>query len=470
MAWMRHLKSASAGLAILALGAGGAVAQGTCDTTEFRSEPGQVYLLAETELLTNENPSAALAQLNKLLTMELNCYERGAALRLGAGIKIQNGDYAGAARDLESLLNSGLIPATDRAQTFFQLSQLYLQADERVTALSYYDKWIQAGGQPSRDQMWTLAILNYQMERKAPALQWAEKVFAIDGPGAKRDVYDFLILLYEETGQLGKRAQLLEELLKREPGDKRLWSVIASDYYQSGNERKAFEVQKAMYFAGLLNDEEELMRVVNFYNRFDVPFEAAKMLEKEMNAGRIEKTFDRLELLANLYQVAREYERAIPVIRSAAQLRDSGAMYERLGRSYFEMRNWEEAEKALRTALSKGGLKEPGFAWVLVGQSLYERGERPAAREAFAEAVKFPDGRSGGRGWLDFMNSEDETAKALRVFEVQQEVQTLVNEKQRCRQLEVLGDENAPAGCVTVEERLQVAEERLSAVRGNSES
>lgn len=468
MAAWRHMRTALAAFAVAGLGIASAAAQ-ACTDTEFRSGPGSVYLEAETELLTNNNPQAALAKLNKLLTMELNCYERGAALRLGAGIKIANEDFIGAAKDLKSLLDQGIIPANERAQTLYNISQLYLSADDRVTALRFMEQWISAGGQPTRDQMWTLAALYYQQDNGKKALEWAEKVFQKDGPNAKREVYDFLILLYGETGQLGKRAQLLETLLERNPGERRLWEVIASDYYQGGDERKSFEMQKAMYFAGLLTTEDEVMRIVNFYNRFDAPFEAAKALEKEMNAGRIATSFEKLELLANLYQVAREYDRAIPVIQKAAQLKDSGAMYERLGRSYFELRRWEEAEKALATALSKGGLKEPGFAWVLIGQSRYERKDRAGAREAFRKALDFADGRGGGRGWLDFMQSEDDTVFALKVFEQQQAVNTLQNEQTNCKQLDVFG-EARPETCDTVADRLKAEQQKLEELQASRSS
>lgn len=458
-----RLMRSVASLAAICVMSGAAFAQ-VCETTEFRSAPGGIYLEAETELLTNKNPQAALAKLQKLLaTPDLNCYEKGAALRLGAAIKIESKDFKGAAKDLQGLLDSGLIPAKDKANTYFQISQLYLTADDRTSALRYYELWLAQGGQPTRDQSWTLAALYYQMENPRKALEFAEKVFQKDGPGAQRQVYDFLILLYEETGQLAKRATLLETLLERNPSERRLWEVIASDYFKGGDERKAFEMQKAMYFAGLLTTEEELMRIVNFYNRFDAPFEAAKMLEKEMNAGRIKPTFEKLELLANLYQVAREYKRAIPVIQRAARERDTGAMYERLGRSNFELRNWEEAEKALSTALSKGGLKEPGFAWVLIGQSRYERKDRAGAREAFRKATEISDGRAAGRGWLDFMKSEDDAQYGLVVYEQQQALTTVKNEQERCKQLVVLG-EGAPESCKTVEERLKVEQDKLDEI------
>ncbi len=451
------LKRAALFGAVFAFGIGAAFAQ-ECTETQFGSKTGQVYLNAETKLMVDSDPQAALAELNKLKTMELNCYEQGAVLRLGAAIKVQTGDYQGAARDLEAALERGFIPQSDAANTYYNLSQLYLQGEDKVTALKYMERWIDAGATPTRDQNWQLAVLYQQTDQDAKAVPYAEKVLQADGPNADRQVYDFLIYLYDRTGQLAKKAQLLETLLARNPTERKLWDAIAGDYFRADEQRKAFEVQKAMYLSGLLTEEDEIMRVVNFYNQFDVPYQAAKILEKEMNAGRVARTMDKMELLVNLYQVAREYERAIPIIEQAAQMGGGGKMYERLGRSYAELKQWEKTEEAMLKAINAGGLNDPGSVWVLIGQSRYERDDREGAREAFRKA-----NNRGGRGWLDFMQSEDNTAVALRCFDLQSAVLEKQNEKKACDQVKVLGEAQLPENCLTVEARLTEAKEALAA-------
>jgi len=457
------LKGAIFAGAMTVFGASAAMAQNaTCEETQFSSKTGEVYLKAETELLQNDNPQAALQHINKLRSMELNCYEQGAVLKLGAAIKIQANDYAGAARDLQAAIDQGYVPDAEKAKTYYQIFQIYLSQNDLQRALDYSKRWMNAGGTPDRDDMWRLAVMNQKLDNNQESLKWAERVFEIDGSDAEREVYDFLIYLYDATGQRAKKAALLEQLLAKNPNERRLWDAIAGDYFQANEERKAFEVQKAMYLGGILQKEDELMRVVNFYNRFNVPYHAARTLEKEMNAGRISKTYDRMELLANLYQVAREFDKAIPVIEEAARMNDSGAMYERLGRSYAELQNWEKTEDAMVKALNAGGVKDRGLVWVLIGQSRYERGDRDGAREAFRNA-----NNRGGRGWLQFMDSEERTEAALVRFEAESLVQDTKNEKERCDRLSVLGDEGLPEACNTVEQRLKDAQEAVKAL-GNS--
>jgi len=451
----RMFKWAAAATAIMAVSAGSAFGQ-TCTETQFSSKNAEPYLKAETELLVNKNPQAALAALNTLRSKELNCYEEGAALRLGAGIKLEVGDYAGAVRDLEDALNRGFIPAENRKSTYYNIAQIYLTQENLPKTLEYYQKWMGEGGVPDRTQMWQLAIINQKMDRNPQSLVWAEKVLKIDGPNAKREVYDFLLYLYDATGQLAKKAQILELLLAKNPNERKLWDAISGDYFRANNERKAFEVQKAMYLGGILKTEDELMRIVNFYNRFNAPYQSARVLEKEMNAGRITKNYEKMELLANLYQVAREYKRAIPVIEEAAQMSPKGAMYERLGRSYLELRQWAKAETALENAISKGGLSDRGMTYVLIGQTRYERKDRSGAREAFRLAKN-----RAGRGWINFMASEDATEVALARFEIASKLQDARAEKLVCIKTSVMGDPTE--ACKSVDSRIGVLEEELIA-------
>jgi len=133
-------------------------------------------------------------------------------------------------------------------------------------------------------------------------------------------------------------------------------------------------------------------------------------------------------------------------------------MYERLGRSYADLQKWKESEEALTKAISMGGVKDRGNAYVLIGQSRYERGDRAGARESFKTA-----GNTAGRSWIDFMNSEENTKRALVCFEVQSAWLNVENEAKICKRLSVLGEENLPENCKTIKDRLEAAEAKFNA-------
>lgn len=456
------------GAALLAVAAAGSAQAQACESTEFSSKNGQLYLAAETKLLQEQNPAGALAELNKLRALELNCYENAAVLRLSAAIKIEQGDSAGAVRDLEAAIAAGAITGKDVPGTYYNIAQLYLQQDNLQKSREYMEKWIRSPGiTPTRDQNMQLAVLYQKLDDYKGALPYAEKVLAADGQKADRQIIDFLIFLYDRTGNKAKKAELLTRLLQRDPNDRKVWDAIAGDYFQGNEERKAFEVQKAMYLAGLLTKEDELMRIVNFYNRFNAPYEAAKVLEREMNRNRISKTFERMELLANLYQVAREYDKAIPIIRQAAQMTNNGQMYERLGRSFFELGDYKESIEAYQQAIAKGNLKEPGYARVMIGQSNYELGDKAAAREAFNDATKFGDGRRAAQGWISFLDAERRTQEQFVIFQAVTKLEGLQNTKKNCDRLRVLGD-NLPDECNSIDASIEEQQAVVTELQGGA--
>ncbi len=457
MGFKATLKGAIIAGVMVAFGSGAAFAQ-ACEETQFSSKTGEVYLAAEQAAMVNKDFATAAQKMSQLRSMPLNCYEEGAVLKLSAYINIERGNRQAAVNDLLTALNKGYIPEADAKQTYYNIAQIYLQDEDVNKALEYMTKWRQAGGVPDRTQKWQLAVLYQRVDNFSESIRWAEEVKRDDGSSNyKQEVYDLLIYLYNQTGDKAKLAAVLEEVLVRNPTERKYWDAIAGNYFAANEERKAFEVQKAMYLAGLLSKEDEIMRVVNFYNRFNAPYHAARILEKEMNSGRVSKTLDRLELLANLYQVAREHEKAIPVIQAAADAGGGGAMYERLGRSYADLQKWDEAEGALTKALSMGGLKDRGNAYVLIGQSRYERGDRSGARESFRQA-----NNRAGSSWIQFMNSEEATADALVCFEVQSAYLNVENEAKICKRLEVLGEENVPESCKTIPDRLKAAQEKFN--------
>ncbi|MEZ5945803.1 MAG: hypothetical protein R3C04_02930 [Hyphomonas sp.] len=113
------LKGAIVAGLMVSAGATAAYAQ-TCEETEFTSKTGQVYLDAEQAAITNKDFNTAASKMAQLKSMQLNCYEEGAVLKLSAYINIEKGDRRAAVNDLLTALNKGYIPQKDAAQTYYQ--------------------------------------------------------------------------------------------------------------------------------------------------------------------------------------------------------------------------------------------------------------------------------------------------------------------------------------------------------------
>lgn len=196
-------------LAVLAIGASIASAQ-SCDIDTFSSANGDAFLQAQDELVKNENPQAALAAISKLQQGSLSCYEEGAVLGLSVQAKLETGDYSGAIQDLRAQIDKGLVDPSTKLVNMKAVWQLYFQEDKLREGLDYSKRWISAGGRPTRDEKWSFAIVNNNLEDYQGALLWAEQVYQADGENASEQVTQFLIFLYEKTNQPAKREALIE--------------------------------------------------------------------------------------------------------------------------------------------------------------------------------------------------------------------------------------------------------------------
>jgi TonB family protein len=204
------LKGAIAAGVLGLMGAGSAFAQASCTETTFNSKTGQLYLEVEQAAITNKDFDTALAKINQLRGMELNCYEESAIIRISAYIKIEKGDQRGAIKDLLDAVNKGFVPPSDVAQTYYNIAQLYLQLEDTKSALDYMQKWQSAGGKPDRAQNWQLAVLYSHVDNYKDALRHAEEARMADGSRFDQPLFDLLIALYNYSGNEAKMEEVLD--------------------------------------------------------------------------------------------------------------------------------------------------------------------------------------------------------------------------------------------------------------------
>ena len=129
-------------------------------------------------------------------------------LGLSAQVKLDLGDTLGAIQDLRAQVDKGYVQPQDKLKVMKAVWQLYFQENHLQEGLTYADRWMSAGGQPVRDEMWTFAIAYNGVADYSSALLWAERVLELDGADAENDVLKFVSFLYSKTDQPEKQAEI----------------------------------------------------------------------------------------------------------------------------------------------------------------------------------------------------------------------------------------------------------------------
>jgi len=378
------------------------------------------------EFMQNDQYNEALAGFNALIGNRgdgLSAYEKSTIYELRANVKINLEDYRGALADLQVALDTNGLPPARNNQLRYYIAQLNFQIEQFQTAINGLNQWIQTARtcgvtvDPNAYYLLAAAYTQVNPPNYRQAVGPAEQALAGQGAEPRKGYYDLLNLIYSELNDNAKRAPLLEQMVNNWPNDKSYWTQLSGAYSVQGKDRDAFSVLEVAYRAGLLSQESELLTLIQYYSFFDNPYRGATMLEREMNAGNIDRDQDNLILLSQLWSQAREHKKSIPILREAAQSSSTGELYYRLGMVLLADEQYAASESALVSALNRGGMEQndTGDAWLLLGTARFSQAgpsdtaRWASAREAFARALNYSNARARARDWITYIDAVVDT-------------------------------------------------------------
>lgn len=373
------------------------------------------------EQITAEQYNEALAGLNQLMAQRgdgMKPFDRATTLELRGSVKVSLGDFRGALRDFQGALNQNALPLARNNQLRYYVAQLYFQLEDYQSAISGLNEWIRsaraAGETVDTNAYYLLAAAYVQLTppNYRAAVSPAEQALA-GSTEPNKSYYDLTNLLYSELNDRAKRIPLLERMVANWPGEKSYWTQLSGVYSTAGRDRDAFSVIEVAYRAGLLSTEAELLTLVQYYSFFENPYRGAVMLDREMNAGNIDRDQDNLILLSQLWSQAREHKRSIPILREAAQGSSDGELYYRLGQVLLADEQYRNSQRALESALNRGGMdrRDTGDAWLLLGTARFSQAG-PAdtaiwasSRQAFVNAQRYENARRQASDWIVYIDA-----------------------------------------------------------------
>jgi len=378
---------------------------------ETKNAPGvsqRVYkkLKKIDKLLVKSAYAEALKTLQTLLPeLDEKSFDQAVVLRSIAAVYAQRDQYTKAAKFLQKSINTGALPEDQKNRASYNLAQFYMATEQYQKALNLLEPWVLAQDKPSGDNYMLLANAYAQLKRYRKAIIYAEKAIATK-PRSHENWHKFLLALQYQLADYQGAVKVLNGLIKNFPPKKEYWIQLSSTYQQLKRYDKALAVQELGYRQGHIADDKALHDLVHLMLHQNAPYQAAVLTENELNKGRIKTTSKNWELLANSWTQAREYERAANALQKASELNQSGELFFRLGRIYFEQESWEKAHTALRKALKKGGLKDPGTTHILIGMSCHELQWNGKAKKAFNSAKRYRKTRKIAQQWLNYVNME----------------------------------------------------------------
>lgn len=360
------------------------------------------------ECLSNGDHACAAATLQKLLSnsKRLDGYERAVINQQMGYVFADQERYSEAIPYFQRALDSGELNQQLQLQLMFNVAQLYMAMEQYTRAIGILEEWFRLVEEPTGQSYIVMANAYALVDQYQRALPFAEKGYAL-ATEPREDWSRLLLAIYLELKSWNKALNLLEnQLVVRWPDRKNYWTNLVGLYGQLNRDKDSYLTLRIMREQSMLSGNTELVQLAQMHMYYEVPFYAGVLLEGELERGRVNKTDKNYELLANAWYQSREWTKAIPAMRQAAQRSGEGNLFVRLGSAYVQEEDWKRAETALVRGLNKGKLDDAGQAWILLGYSRLELEKFDESKEAFEKAVRFSDSRETAERYIRYVEQQ----------------------------------------------------------------
>ena len=392
-------------------------------------------------LVEERNWDEALALLNELVaTVPPESYDMAFILDTKAGILAQQDDMSLAIQPWEGFLRlCDKYHYYDRqhvnevvhylAQIYFQVGSTIkfppgsdsarLHEEQRVDfekAVAFTKRWsanqaylTQDDEESYANQLYNLAVCNPD-KADDHLLVLAEKetkkglLMAIH---PRDQLYELLVLIYQQQGDFERLSQYLELLAKLKPDSKAYWPQLMSVYLTLAGNNEKDKAKFHAYYArailaleraqehGVLKDPKNNYNLVSMYYSVGQFATATDLLSAGLRNETISSTEQNWRILAYCYEQLNEYEKAIGVYKEAEQhLPEAAGQFDfDIARTYTQMDKETEAYDYYRSAVAKGHLSSAsGYsAYLNIAFAGYELHHYDEALAACDAAAKFPE-------------------------------------------------------------------------------
>jgi len=395
------------------------------DTRETRRTPAlrnNVYekLAAAQEAAEAKDLNGAASILDGMISSggknALNSYELANVYNLYAFIHYSREDYAKALKAYEQVVAQPDIPIAMEINTKYTIAQLYFVQEQWQKGINALLEWFAVTDSPNANAYVLLAQGYYQTKDYDKALQNVVKainMYKAEDKLPKEQWYNLARFLYFEKNDVKNTVATLEQLLTYYP-KKEYWVQLSHMYGEQKKEGLQLAAMDTAYVQNMLDKGPEQVTMAYLYLNGEIPYRAAKVMEKGLKDGSIQATSKNYEIAASAWRQAQELDKAIPAMEEAAAKSEDGELYARLGNIYLDSDRNKEAITAINKGLSRGGVKRPDTARLVLGMAYFNTKQYDKAREAFQAAGRDERSAKYAEQWINYLDSELERQAKLQ--------------------------------------------------------
>mgnify|MGYP000312288647 CR=1 FL=1 len=391
---------------------------------KLQGEKGPITLATAADEKTDVSGlwTEAKNMLNNIESREKLCsspYELTRVWNLLAYVSYSLDDLPGAIRYYKRIVESEGAEEEFRLDTRLTLGQFYAATEQYGLAIRQFELWAEKAFIIGSQQRLMMAQLYSILERKDEALKMADIGISeaeAKGEVPKQGFWQLQVPIYYDRDNLEKVTSLLEKLVKHYP-KWTYWKQLGGMYGSKERDIDQLVAYDVVYLNGELSSETDVMSMAYMYLGAEVPFRAAKIIEKGMKDEIIEISAKNLEVLGTAWYQSKDLDNAVKALEDASKESDTGNLQARLAGIYLDLGRDKEAYKAATRAAKKGGVKRPESNYLVMGNALVNLHCYKDAVGAFKKSIKEAKDEKNKRyprQWIRYADTEGDRLQKLR--------------------------------------------------------
>jgi tetratricopeptide (TPR) repeat protein len=340
--------------------------------------------------LVNESKSAeAQPMIEKVLSNDsASKYAQAFAHQLLAQVYWDQEKGPQAIDEYKKAIALDALPNDGQFQLLYALAQTQVQEEKYQDALVTIAEWEKQTGATTADELALKANAYYRVDQFQPAVDTMKKALALtDKPN---DTWtQILMASYFELNQYDEAAKLVQSQLAKDPNNKKLINQLATIYIQGDKDQQALDLMAKAKSQGLITTNDDYTQLVKLYASADKPKNAAAEVKEGFAKGALQPTYDNYKLQGDVCTQAEDDACAIEGYSKASPMAKDGNIDYQLGYLLFYSGKSKEAIDSLNKAITRGGLRQEGEAYLLRGDAENDLNQAAAATADWQKAAGF---------------------------------------------------------------------------------
>ena len=350
----------------------------------------------------------ALKNLSLMLDWNLSNYEKAVIYQFMGFVYVQQNDTNSAIDVFKKCIDLNYLSNSQHQSTVFNLASLYGSQEKWDLAINSLMEFYKHELDPEAESYIMMGIAYFQKGEPLEALPYIH-IANIKSLKPKESWLQLEVAILFLNQRYEEAVTVVKTLSTFWPEKEKYWETMAGAYMEMQKDTDALAALSLGYKNDALSKKESIENLARLSLYLEIPYQAAIIIEENMDSGLIEKNEDNLKLLLGAWTAAREFDQAIAVIDVLAPMTNEGKLYIQKAMLLNEKGDWNGIKLATHQALNDNNLENIGDVYILRGMAHTELEEYQEAIKSFTKAVEFgtETNKRNADAWLDYVSDRE---------------------------------------------------------------